>query len=153
MTRSSQSRLASSRRAATATRTFAEAKTGPEAATTRHAPCTTSHFTIRGVTSCHWVWHSSKKNLPRNWLCGATIMTGPIDNFRRACGHTTAYGSFSAFEEYNGCLQISMKPSKRQPQSDNNESRVSSFPRTPTTWSSHRARRGCNTCADRSPKI
>eukprot|EP00439_Symbiodinium_sp_Y106_P008585 s129_g1.t1 len=30
----------------------------------------------------------------------------------------SAYGSFSdfsAFEEYNGCLQISMKPSKRQP--------------------------------------
>ena len=27
----------------------------------------------------------------------------------------SAHGSFTAFEEYNGCLQISMKPSKRQP--------------------------------------
>ena len=38
-----------------------------------------------------------------------------VDDYGSMEDESSADSSFQAFEDYNGCLQISMKPSKRQP--------------------------------------
>ena len=52
-------------------------------------------------------------------VCSRTLVLSPalhyVDDYGSMEDSKSAHGSFTAFEEYNGCLQISMKPSKRQP--------------------------------------
>ena len=51
--------------------------------------------------------------------CSRTLVLSPalhyVDDYGSMEDETSADGSFQAFEDYNGCLEISMKPSKRQP--------------------------------------
>ena len=51
--------------------------------------------------------------------CSRTLVLSPalhyVDDYGSMEDELSAESSFRAFEDYNGCLQISMKPSKRQP--------------------------------------
>ncbi|CAE7244596.1 unnamed protein product [Symbiodinium sp. KB8] len=51
--------------------------------------------------------------------CSRTLVLSPalhyVDDYGSMEDEPSADSSFRAFEDYNGCLQISMKPSKRQP--------------------------------------
>ena len=51
--------------------------------------------------------------------CSRTLVLSPalhyVDDYGSMEDETSAESSFRAFEDYNGCLRISMKPSKRQP--------------------------------------
>ena len=51
--------------------------------------------------------------------CSRTLVLSPalhyVDDYGSMEDEVSAESSFRAFEDYNGCLQISMKPSKRQP--------------------------------------
>ena len=54
-----------------------------------------------------------------SWRAAAHLVLSPalhcVDDYRSMEDSKSAQGSLSAFQEYSGCLQISMKRSKRQP--------------------------------------